>query len=475
VGRRLRIGLVSVVLTMMLPPGLALSQARPVPTQEVSPAGVGVHAPTLAVAGNGRILVAWATSYRHGVDFDHAKIEARIGRIGHGWSVTQTLSRDGGYPVGAMGKDGTAAVAWLTRGRRGSSDLYLSVGANGHRLAKAKLVASETGIMEPLHVGVQPSGRVVLVWSRELAPVEAAGRSAVEYALATSGASPTHVGQIATSDYNGPGIAQADDGTVLVTFVPPYRAAAGSVPWMSSLPNDGASFTAPHQVSLTVPGGETLGVDPFAGPGGAALTLRMLGQQAHTVVNVALLEPSGIPDPPVAVTEGPQEVSETQALSEHIQTGGPGIVNDAFQLAFPTDGAQVAAWERSKQTFGDSIGIMWTRVMVAVRSPGAATFSRPVRLSFGGGYTSHPKTAVAGGTTIVLWAQNNRLCDQRIYAAVRTRGRAFSAGAPLSARYKAGSYEPCLGDGQLAVAGSDRYAVAGWVQSRSLHVATFKG
>ena len=110
--------------------------------------------------------------------------------------------------------------------------------------------------------------------------------------------------------------------------------------------------------------------------------------------------------------------------------------------------------------------------MAAVRPVGAATFGDPVRLSFGGGLVGEPKITAAGAATLVLWAQNTRRCRQQVFAAVRPAEGAFSRAIALSGTYRPQQAECRFGSGQLALAGSARFAIAAWVQDWRLHVTT---
>lgn len=469
-----RLGVLITALVMMLAP--ASAQARPGAAVVVSPLGVRVHAPTVAVAGNGRIAVAWATP-GPSLDFGHAKIEARLARIGRRWNRTQTLSGNGGWPVSAIGRDGTAAVAWVSRGpgsrvSLGAPTIELSVAKEGHAFGRPMRIASGPGLTEPVYVQVGAGGQVVLVWSRELPllpPVVGAVRREIEYARAAPGQSRIVDGRIGISNYEGPSVAQAGDGTALVTFTE----VGGANRWIASLPAGTTSFAAAPLMIPTTSGHSFLDAAPFGGPGGAAVAFRVFGHPPPVIAYVAGRGSNGFFEQPVAVAEGPGEASEAQAVDRTI---GRGIANEGLRLALPAGAAEVAAWQRSEELLGDQAGVpLWTHVMASVRAPGAATFGQPVRLSRGGGHLSQSQTAVAGGSAVVVWAQDDRPCTQRIYAAVRPSGGGFSAPAPLTRGYNPGQSECSFGDGQLAVAGSDRYAVAGWVENWSLHLATFKG
>jgi hypothetical protein len=113
--------------------------------------------------------------------------------------------------------------------------------------------------------------------------------------------------------------------------------------------------------------------------------------------------------------------------------------------------------------------------MVAVRPAGASAFEYPTRLSSAAGIAGEPQIAAAGAATLVLWTQNADRCKQRVLAAVRPAGGAFSTALAVSSDYRAEQSECSFGAGQLALAGSDHAAIAGWVQNSALHIATLTG
>jgi hypothetical protein len=179
-------------------------------------------------------------------------------------------------------------------------------------------------------------------------------------------------------------------------------------------------------------------------------------------------EPSGAFGPPVAIVRQPLLRSGDQFRPE------------GARVAFPAGGARVATWlnafvgpPRGPIEEQDLIGPVV--VVAAVRPAGAASFQAPVQLSVGAGRSGTPLVAPAGTGTVVLWAQDEPGCKQRIYSAVGEIGTASAQVRPLSGRYVPAKGECTDGDGQLALVGSGGDALAGWIQNSALHVATTAG
>ena len=114
-------------------------------------------------------------------------------------------------------------------------------------------------------------------------------------------------------------------------------------------------------------------------------------------------------------------------------------------------------------------------VVAAVRPAGASGFQAPVQLSVGAGRSGTPLIAPAGTGAVVLWAQDEPGCKQRIYGAVGEIGTASAQALPLSGRYRPAKGECSEGDGQLVLAGSSNDAIAAWVQNSALHIARTAG
>jgi hypothetical protein len=414
------------------------------------------------------------------MDLGHGRIEARLGKVGHPWSVAETVSRDGEAPITAVGAGGTAAVAWSTLSRdkrhEDRTSIYVSIATPGHQFNKARLLASGTRLSDPEGLEVLTEGEVVVVWSRQL-PAEGGDstqRKDVDYALLAAATSRPSTGVIEVGGFGPLSVAETEAGAVLIA----YPTAVVTQP--SPVNQQAAVATLPPPGGTTFSQSQTVDAEPdnpyaeihraaiAAGPGGAALAF---------ADKVDALQPSGLFGNPLPVGESPQEAAERETTAresaEPKPSTGP-ISTEDLAVALPADGAQVAVWQRTRALTPVS-GVAWRRVIVATRATGASVFATPVRLSPNAGLSGTPKIATAGGTTLVLWTQNTLPCKQRVFAAIRPASGAFSSATAISPVYRPLQSECYFGAGQLALAGSSRYAIAGWVQNRALHVMTLTG
>lgn len=448
---------------------------RLAPSRALSPAGTLTSKPAVAVSDGGRVLVAWDSP--QGADTD--RIEARLGRVGNAWGATEVLSRDGESPVAAVGPDGTAVVAWTKLGsgerREGRSAIYIAVAAPGHRFGMARLVASGTHLSAPVSLEIRPDGEAVVVWSRRLpvgSGVNSTVREDVDFALLAPDSSRPRVGRIAVAGYGLFGITETDSGVVLVAFATPLDLSPFAINQqaaVAALPVGASTFAAPQTIYAEPgnPYAEIRQAALAAGPSGAGLTFANILDE---------LQPSGALGSSVKIAESPQEATEREVAEREsfglTPTTGT-ISTEALGAAFPADGARVAAWQRTRALTPVG-GTAWSRVMVAVRPADAGSFGDPVRLSFGKGLAGEPQIAAAGATTLVLWTQNTQ-CTQQVFAAVRPPDGAFSRATAVSSRYRPQQDECLFGNGQPALAGSARYAIAAWVQGRRVRVTTLTG
>jgi hypothetical protein len=422
------------------------------------------------------MLAAWDTPQGADMDVGHGRIEARLGQVGQAWGETEIVSRDGEAPVAAVGADGTAAIAWTklgkSEGHEGRTSIYVSIAAPGRRFAGARLVASSARLSDPEGLEVLPGGEAIVIWSQampEAAGINSTQRKYVDFALVGTQASAAHSGVIAVGGDGSLSVAETEQGAVLVAY--PTALATAPSPTdqqaaVAALPAGATTFAQPQVINAEPgnPGVEIGEADVAAGPGGGAFVF---------ADKVDELEPSGVFANPLTVRETPREIAERKAAERESlgakPTTGP-IDTEAFGAALPADGARVMVWQRTHALTPVS-GVAWRRVMVAVRPAGAGAFSTPVRLSSGAGLSGTPKIATAGGATLVLWTQNTLPCKQRVYAAVRPAGGVFAAARAISGGYRPAANECYFGNGELALAGSDRYAIAGWAQNRKLRVA----
>jgi hypothetical protein len=468
------LGALALVLCWTAP---AQAAPRLTASRVISPAGTSVTHPAVAVSTDGRMLAAWDTPRAPDMDTGHGRIEARLGQVGHAWSKTEIVSRDGEAPISALGMGGTAAVAWSKLGKgethAGRTSIFVSIAAPGRRFGRARLVASGTRLSRPEGLEVLPGGKVVVVWSREIQEGEGVNSiplKDVDFAQLGAPTSPTQGKVIAVGDNGSLSVTQTAGGAVLIA----YPTAPTGEPWPAGRQADVITLLPDETSSELVdadpnnPNAEIGQAEVAAGPSGAALTF---------ADKVDELEPNGSFGTPLIVGESPQETAERETANRESIAPRPStgpISTEDLGAAFPADGAQVAIWERTR-ALTPVRGVTWRRVMVAVRPTDAGTFGAPTRLSFGAGLSGAPQIATAGAATLALWTQNTRPCKQQVFAAVRPGGRTFSSATAISSDYRSVQGECYFGAGQLALAGSDRYAIAGWAQNGTLHVATLTG
>jgi hypothetical protein len=471
--------------------GVTPALAAPVlsPTRVISPKPAPVAEPVLAVSDNGRALAAWDVvdeTIRNEVETWHGPIQARLGRVGGRWGAVQTLSGWGHAPLAALGSDGTAALGWTAEERPGRSPLRLSIAPPGRPFGRSIGITTgrSFGVLDG--VEVLPDDRVVVVWSRAVETEASTDRrllSVIEYAVFEPSGHRQRSGVIAETSEGEEEpelvtVAQTSTGSLLVAFPPLSR--ESSTEQLAVLPA-GASKFAPVQ-AIRAPGGrrfELRRARVSAGPGGAGLTMT-LGKGDGLGFESRLLEPSegGVVAPGVPID---------------ISSGGPHEIGHSFEaslpkVAFSADGTRVAAWARSSWAeYHEGAGRLEEQVvMLTTAPPGASTFTTPVALSVGPGFAGEPSVASAGSATVVVWTQSRSQmggaasCPKQVYAVVRAQDGSLSPGRPLSPAlsgnrrtYPGGPPDGC--EVQLVVAGSSRYALVGWIQHSTLHVATLTG
>jgi hypothetical protein len=462
-----------VVASVTLSSTVPAQAVRLAPSQVVSPTGTRAIEPALAMSGDGRTLVVWAAPTGHNLDTEHARIEARMGRVGRAWGGTQILGRDGQHPIAAIGADGTAAVAWSkisSAGGRGYRRwVYVSIAAHGHRFGRARLVAAGPRLGSPEGIEVQPGGRVVVLWSLEIQPapgVLSIQPQYVYFALFSRGLSHEHVGIVGGQSRGGLSAIETKTGVVLVAFHSATPTApANHQAEVASLPVDGANFTSPEAIEgePITRYSEVWPAELSAGPGGAALAL---GNKIFP------LEPNGRIGASIVVKESPSEVAEVEAVGREPFENPIGCCE--VSVALPSDGAWIAVGARRR--YAPLASITWSRAISMVRPVGVPAFGYPVPLTQAAGLSHNPRVVAAGAATLALWVQDEPSGATRVYVAIRPRGGTFSPAIPVSSSRKA-EQEECrpLGNCQIAVAGSSRYAIAGWVRHYVLHVMTLTG
>ena len=436
--------------------------------------------PAVAVSAGGRMLAAWVVvrgeaetreGQPEGVFTGYGRIEARLGTAARGWRGTQVLSSEGESPIAAVGANGTAAVAWCRSPKSDVRMLYVSIASPGRAFGPATLL--RTGGRFPVNcpeaLKVQPDGRVVLIWSQtleyELTPI----KSRVQFALLRAHGGRPVIGTV-SADVPGEvnvDAAETEGGDVLVAFAVPTRLRQAQ--GVAQLHPGASRFTAPQAIEAA--GNAIVRTESVsAGPGGAALAFTVGGEFADEYTDenaMAEQEPNGAFGPPVVIFRQPDLRSGDQFRP------------DGANVAFPAGGARVATWlnafigpptsgpvELEGEVVGPEV------VMAAVRPAGATGFQAPVRLSVGAGRSGTPVISSAGAGAVVLWAQDEPGCRQRIYSAVGAVGTASAQVLPVSGRYQPARGECAEGSGQLVLAGSSAGAIAGWVQNSTLHITT---
>jgi hypothetical protein len=119
--------------------------------------------------------------------------------------------------------------------------------------------------------------------------------------------------------------------------------------------------------------------------------------------------------------------------------------------------------------------------MLTTRPPGASAFTAPIAVSASRGFAGEPLVASAGSATVVIWAEsdsqrgNAPSCPQRIEAVVRAASGSLSPARPLASSDGHALCDAQLVAAQLVAAGSNRYAIVGWLQRGALRVAMLTG
>jgi hypothetical protein len=430
--------------------------------------------PAVAMAADGRMLAAWVAiqgeveireGQPEGLLAGHGRIEARLGTAAHGWRGVQVLAADGESPIAAVGANGTAAVAWCRSPTLGGHSLYVSIAGPGRPFGIAMPVSTRGRfpVSCPEALEVQPNGRVVLIWSQtleyDLTPIKSRVRFAL---LRAHGLRPV----IGTVSANVPGeveldAAETEDGDVLVTFA--ASAQLGNAQGVAQLQTGANRFTAPHAIKAA---GNAIirGANVSAGPGGAALAFTARGEPGNDYTDeeaIAEQQANGAFGPPAVI------------FRQSALGSGDQFRPERASVAFPSGGARVATWldaligPPSELLEGEAVGS--EVVVAAVRPAGATSFQAPVQLATGEGRSGTPLIASVGASTVVLWAQHEPGCRQRIYSALGAVGTASAQVLALSGSYRSECTE---GDGQLVLAGSSAGAIAGWMQNSALHITT---
>jgi hypothetical protein len=418
------------------------------------------------VAAGGEVQIAEGPG--GGTYTGYGRIEARLGSAPHGWRGAQALASDGESPIAAVGANGTAAVAWCRRPENYIRLLYVSIAPPGRRFGPATRLGTSGHYPAscPQAVEVQPDGRVVVIWSQTLEYSLTPIRSRIQFALLSPDGGRPVIGTV-SSNVPGevdPTSAETGDGDVLLAL---GSDGAEGTQGVARLQPGAGRFSSPQAIQAA---GDAIirGARISSGPDGAALVFSLDPEEADgEAYEDAMVEqdPDGAFGPTVAIVRQPKLNTGDQFRPEGVS------------VAFPVGGARVAA---GLNVFvGPSRGPVDERkvigpavVVVAVRPSGTASFQAPVQVSAGAGRSGLPLSASAGTGAVVIWAQAERGCKQRVYSTLVTAGAPLAPGRPLSGSYRSTKDECAEGSGQLALAGSSGDAIAAWIQNSSLHVAT---
>lgn len=351
--------------------GAALATAAPATAATISP--TGVRFPAAAVNSDGATVVAWERLVK-GTFVVEARSGASAGKLGR----TTRLATPGFGPRVAIGADGTKAIMWMQRGGKRNQSIRVAVARPGHRFGAARVVEQREGILAPVGVRVQPSGRVVAVWQRS--------GSLVRYALAAPGrrfGSPrtlTRIGVVGSIGVDG------RDGTVVVPVNPvPPSTALGAVRTLAPSQSD---FSAPQDALASAVG--VTGVLPAAvsGPGGAAIAYTRVGDPSALVLARRNADGTFAPAQRITLARYSENVFATNLTA-----------------ALPTDGSAVAAWSIQAESPGEGGGIISRTTAAAIALP-AAPFGTAQVLSPSPPRTfSAPSAAAAGAEAFVATAE----------------------------------------------------------------------
>jgi hypothetical protein len=364
------------LLALPLAAAAALATAAPAPAATISRAGVRFA--RLAVNADGATVVAWERASRGAFG-----IEAREGARPGALARTQRLSPKGYQPLVAVGDDGTKAVMWIEPGARGTNTVRAAIARPGHRFGTPRTVRRQVANLSPIAVAVQPTGRVVAIWSR--------GRTAAA-ALARRGHAfgrPQSLGATSGTDV----VSDPRDGSVIVQQGPSLILPGATQPGdVRTLSPAASSFSAP------LPGPSTgaalaslsgLGPVLVAGPGGVAAVATAMTNDATAIVFTRRAA-DGTWAPPALVATIPfVEATFVEGVT----------------AALPADGSAVVAWSLVTEVPSGLGGNLGSQTFASVAGPSAAfgatqplTAGAPHRFGF-------PSVAAAGDEAFVASAE----------------------------------------------------------------------
>jgi hypothetical protein len=438
---------------------LTLGPTRTLPGSETSRR----YSPQAAVSSNGRTLVTWLSG-------EHGTLVADLGRDGGAWMRPQRLfGGDGVARVEAVGRNGTAAIAWITGDGETSASrktVMLATALPGRAFGAAKVVTSGHWLSAPSGVVVRPNGQVVLDWLRSLSGTDG-NPSELEYAVANA-AGAIHTSVLGASGRYDASIAESERGAVLLAYRTPLglpsfplnQQAAAAV-----MPTGASSFGPPAELTYDKvdPYGEVGNVEALAGPGRTVLR-DDFSTHGESGTELLAVEGSGVLGAPRKLASGPS-YSKLQARDELSESPD----------ALAADGVLVEAWQetRFKGEYGGPVAA--EAVMASITPESAMAVAAPQQI-YGSAHPTAPTAPMVvafGDSTVVMWSEDAPAfsCGVRWYYADRYSAGRFSGRLPVSSAYDQGRDECGTADAMLVANGE--HALAVWGQNGAIEERSF--
>lgn len=324
----------------------------------VSTAG-GQYAPAVAMADNGRFLVAWA-NFQTGSQGIYGRVYDSAGSPLSGDFQISSNTNLAFDPHAAMDADGDFVVSWTDVGSVVPAVLYRRFNAAGVAQGAAVPLAMNTNfVTDSSAIAMDAAGNFVIAWNAE----NVSNPSAVYWQRFT--AAGAAVGNAARVDLVSPGqssasAAMADAGAFVITWT--------STPAVGDATIFGQRFAAdgsPQGTRITVnQTGNNDGSDvTMDSSGNFAVSWRLIGADSDIFARVFTA---------AGVADGGEFRVNTYTTSEQFQSA----------IAMDTDGDFVVAWDSLGQD-GNGFGI----------------FGQRFDQSFGAPVDGPPVAAIAGPTT----------------------------------------------------------------------------
>lgn len=417
----------------------------------VTPPGAVVCEFSLATSpAGGRVALLYRTGTQCG-----GKRDRLLARLGRGRNLGPALVLEGragpsaakrvsifGAARVAVGANGSAVAAWVSRGREpGRDDLRVAMAAPGRRfgpartLSRASFLRGYVSRIELVGVIAGADGRTVVSWT--LRHGNRSGTASLRAAVRMSGGrfgAPQSLGpfSVVFSSQAATALALAPSGTVVAAWRPGARPTAAAAILRPGRRRFGAV--------RTISGDDAANhVQASAGPGGAAVSWsddrRMIGSPIR--LRLARLRRDGTLG--LASTIGA------------VDTAGGTLEVDGPQVAFPLAGP-VAAWQVFRDISEAGDGAMdSTRIDAAGAGDGGLPV--PSTLSTVGALARGPLVGALTDRTLVAWRERERVTRDRWRLRLAVRR---SDGAWGSTRTFAGSAAA------VAIAASRRSALLLW-------------